>query len=299
MEDVTDVVFREIISESARPDVFFTEFTNADGLMSTGKHSVSHRLKYTKNQRPIVAQIWGNNPKNLCKATKMISDLGFDGLDINMGCPVKEVVKKDSGAGMIGNYDLAKEVIAAAQKGVKNLPVSVKTRLGKDKVIIREWAEFLLSQNLAALTIHARTAVQQSTGSADWDKIGEAVKLRNKIAPETVIVGNGDIKNYQEALKMHATYGVDGVMIGRGVFANPWVFEKTLQTQKRDKADYLKLLVKHLELYEKTWGENKNFQIMKKFFKMYVNNFNGASALRQKLMEAKNTSEVKQILNLL
>ncbi|MEK7526616.1 MAG: tRNA-dihydrouridine synthase [Patescibacteria group bacterium] len=297
MDDVTDVVFRQVVSETCTPHVFFTEFVSSDGLNSIGRERVMKKLKYTQNQKPIVAQIWGSNPENIYNAAKLISELGFDGVDINMGCPVKDVVKKGSGAGTIGNYDLAKKIIAAAKKGAKGISVSVKTRLGINNVISHEWIPFLLEQKLDALTLHARTAKQLSKGQADWSEIGKAVILRDKICPETMIIGNGDIKDYKTVMQMYDTYHVDGVMIGRGVFSNPWVFEKTQNPTVHTKKEYIDMLVRHMDLFDETWGETKNFAILKKFFKMYINNFKGASLLRQQLMECKNSFEVKQIFN--
>jgi tRNA-dihydrouridine synthase len=217
--------------------------------------------------------------------------MGFDGIDINMGCPVREVIKKKAGAGMIGEYELAKKAIESVKKGVKNkIPVSVKTRLGLNTNINEEWSEFLLKQDIAVLTMHGRTAKQMSKVPADWNEIAKVVEIRNRVAPETLIVGNGDVKSFDEIRQKNKFYGVDGVMIGRGIFQNPWIFspDKTVHT----KEDYINLLLKHLELFDKTWGKEKNFAIVKKFFKMYVNNFPGASKLRIKLMECNSYEEV-------
>ena len=280
MEDVTDVVFREIVCSLARPDVFFTEFTNAEGLTSKGQAAVIHRLKYTKNQRPIVAQIWGTEPKSMFKAAELVRKLGFDGIDINMGCTDKAVVKKGAGAGLIENFDLVEEIISAVKKGAANLPVSVKTRLGSNK-----WIPYLLKQSLDALTIHARSAGMLMKGVANWDEIAEIVKIKDQISPQTQIIGNGDIKNYKQALEMHKIHKVDGIMIGRGIFSNPWVFEKT-PTTVHTKKHSLQALLKHVSEFKKVWGDTKNFNSLKKFLKMYINNFDGADAFRQKLMNS-------------
>lgn len=300
MDDVTDNVFRQVILSAGRPDVFFTEFTNADGIIYCDSNGVvQRRLKYTKDQHPIVAQIWGTNPKSMEKASKIVAGMGFDGIDINMSCPVRAVVKKGAGAGLIGKYDEASKIISAVKKGANDLPVSVKTRLGLNKNIIGEWAEFLLKQGISTLTIHARTATQMSTGYADWDQIGQIVKLRNEIAPNTLIIGNGDIKNYSEVLAMYEKYNVDGVMVGRGIFGNPWIFNPTsskLRGLNHTHEDYIKLLVRHLTLFEEDKDESKNFFILKKFFKMYINDFYGASELRQKLMDAKNVAQVLELI---
>lgn len=296
MDDVTDNVFRKVINATARPDVFFTEFTNADGLSSKGANIVSRKLIFDPDQHPIVAQLWSNNPQSMFKAAKIVKTMGFDGIDINMGCPVREVIKKSAGAGLIGKYDLSKSIIDAVKDGADGLPVSVKTRLGISVNIAEEWATFLLSQNLSALTIHARTASQMSKGLADWDEIAKIVKIKNKIAPKTVIIGNGDVKSYTEVLEKHKIFGVDGIMIGRGIFGNPWIFDvNSLISHK--KSEYIELLLKHLDFFELENQDHKTmmkrFPALKKFLKMYINNFEGASLLRQRLMEVNTPEKVR------
>jgi len=295
MDDVTDFVFREIISETCKPDVLFTEFTSADGLMSKGKDKVIKKLLFSEKQRPIVAQIWGTLPENYYKATKLISKLGFDGIDMNMGCPDKGVIKKNAGSGIIKDFNLAKEIISAVKQGCGKMAVSVKTRLGFDSVITNEWISFLLEQKLNALTIHGRIATEMSKNKANWDEIKKSVEIRNKIAPETIIIGNGDVKNYKQALEYSNKYKVDGIMIGRGVFSNPWVFEKDKHNHKTQ--EYISLLLKHTRLYVKTWKNTKNFNVLKKFYKMYVREFDGADLLRQKLMDCNNEEEVISVIN--
>ncbi|CAN5356363.1 tRNA-dihydrouridine synthase [soil metagenome] len=297
MDDVTDNVFRKVVNETARPDVFFTEFTSADGLSSKGQSTVMRKLKFEQDQHPIVAQIWSNNPLKMEKAAKIISKMGFDGIDINMGCPSRSIVKKCAGAGMIGKYDLAKSIIDAVKKGAPNMPISVKTRLGINKNIADEWVTFLLNQNLAALTIHGRTAMQMSKGNADWDEIAKIVEIKNKVSRETLIIGNGDVKSYSEVIEKYEKYNVDGVMIGRGIFTNPWIFDKKEIVHERQ--DYFDMLLKHLDIFEKeNKGRNfkKIFSPLKKFFKMYIMNFEGANEFRIKLMETSNPNEVREML---
>ncbi|MCS7092534.1 MAG: tRNA-dihydrouridine synthase [Patescibacteria group bacterium] len=297
MDDVTDYAFRELVANYLpRPDVFFTEFTNAEGLVSAGKKSVLKKFLYSDSHRPIVAQIWGINPDNLKKAAKMVFDLGFDGVDINMGCPDKKVVKKGAGAGCILDFEKTARMIAAVRSGAKKIPVSVKTRLGFNKIQTNEWISFLLKQGLDALTIHGRTAIQMSEGSANWDEIGKAVEIKNKVSPSTIIVGNGDILSYSQVLTMYDKHHVDGVMIGRGIFHDPWVFEKQIEKIQRDKKEYFDLLKKHIDIFDKTWGKTKNFSTLKKFCKMYIKGFDGASSLREKLMNAKDSKEMLLIL---
>lgn len=296
MDDVTDCVFRDIVCSLAKPDVMFTEFTSADGLFSKGKEKVLPKLKFSVSQRPIVAQIWGNKPEIMFTAAKLVGKLGFDGVDINFGCPDRNVMKKPAGAGLVGNFKVVSEIIRAVREGAENMAVSVKTRLGNGKVTTREWAEFLLEQNLQALTVHGRIARRMSKGPADWDEIGKIVRLKDRISPETIVIGNGDVLSYAESVDKFKKYKVDGVMIGRGIFHNPWVFEKTPAVKDRSREQYLEVLLKHLDLFEKTWGENKHFAVLKKFFKMYVKNFKGANALRDQLMKTGSADEIRSIL---
>ena len=298
MDDVTDVVFREIIATTAPPDVFFTEFTSADALDSRGRDTVIRKLKFTDNQRSIVAQIWGAHPQTMEKAAALAVEMGFDGVDINMGCPVDNIMKKGAGSGHIGNYDHSREIIQAVQKGAGGkIAVSVKTRLGKEESIIIDWATFLLQQNLDGLIIHGRTAIQQSGDEADWTAIADVVKLRDRCCPDTVIIGNGDVKSYKEVVEKAKKYGVDGVMIGRGVFTDPWIFEKKLNPKVRETAEYIVLLKRHLTLFIETWGDTKNFELMKKFFKMYIQDYPGASQLRHELMACKTYAQIMAIIS--
>lgn len=296
MENVTDHVFREIMSTALpSPDVLFTEFTAADGLNSSGREKALKKLVFSPKQRPVVAQIWGVNPKNLGLAAKTCAELGFDGIDINMGCPDKAVLKIGAGAAMCLNPLLASECIKEVQENSGGLPVSVKTRLGFNKVIVDQWASFLLEHNLAALTIHGRTAKQMSDYPADWSQISKVVELRNQINPDTVIIGNGDVASYSQAIDRVEETGVDGVMIGRGVFSNPWIFEKK-DGQPRQSNDYFDVLKKHLELYD-SFYEGRHFDVMKKFFKMYIREFDGANEIRAKLMETRNRADAIKIID--
>lgn len=296
MEDVTDAAFRQMLTILPKPDVMFTEFTSADGLCSKGKEFLIQKFKFTESQRPIVAQIWGANPITLNRAAKLVRKLKFNGVDINMGCPVRKVVVKGSGAALAKNFTLTREIISAVKAGSGGMPVSVKTRLGFDSIITEQWCGFLLEQKIAALIIHGRTATQMSEGKANWEEIAKVVKIKNHIAPETVIIGNGDITNFKQAQDLCHKYDVDGVMIGRGVFHNPWVFEKTLEPKIHSKAEKIQMLLQHLEIYQEIWGNKKNFEIMKKFFKIYIKDFEEAGTLRQKLMECHSFKEVYKTL---
>lgn len=297
MEEVTDLVFREIISTTAKPDVFFTEFTSADAIFSKGYDRIIKKLLFTKNQHPIVAQLWGSTPANYEKAAKFIVELGFDGIDINMGCPDRSVMRRNSGAALINDFKLAEEIINAVKKSTPEIPLSVKTRLGSDSKQTKEWLTFLLSQELSALSIHARTAQAMSKGTADWGEIGKTVKLRDSLKLDTLIIGNGDVIDYKDIVLKHKKYGIDGAMVGRGIFQNPWLFDKSENPVNHSKKDYLDLLIKHTRLFNEKWGKTKNFEIMKKFFKVYVKGFKGADDLRQRLMAAKNYIDVERIMH--
>ena len=291
MENVTDFVFREIVSkELPKPDVLFTEFTNVDALSSSGYEKTVHRFKFSNEQHPIVAQVWGTNPDHFTKAAQIAEEFGFDGIDINMGCPVRAVIKIGACSALINNRPLVSEMIKATRKGTKKLPVSVKTRIGFKDVQTEEWISFLLEQRLAAITIHGRTARQMSDVPANWEEIAKAVEIKNRMSPNTTIIGNGDVKSQADIQEKHDKYCVDGVMIGRGIFSNPWIFEKS--DTEHGWEDYKRVLLKHLELYDNTM----HFDKLKKFFKMYVNNFEGSRELRAKLMATKDVDQAKKLL---
>ncbi|WKZ26108.1 MAG: tRNA-dihydrouridine synthase [bacterium] len=290
MEDVTDFVFREVVSKYLpRPDVCFTEFTNVEALNSAGFERTIHRFKFSKKQKPIVAQIWGLKPDNYYKTSKLIAELGFNGIDVNMGCPDKAVVKIGACSALINNQSLANEIITATKEGAGKLPVSIKTRLGLKTIVTEEWITFLLEHKLDAITIHGRTAKQMSDVPADWDEIEKAVDIRNKISPETLIIGNGGVKNYNHGIELSKKHRVDGAMIATGILSNPWAFDKTNKINNFN--DNKEILIKHLNLYSKTNESNKAYGVMKKFFKMYINNFKGSSDLRALLMQTKDPEE--------
>lgn len=292
MDDVTDVVFRELVTTTAPPDVFFTEFTNVEAICSKGRASQIRRLLYTERQRPIIAQIWGIDPLHYEETAKLVQEMGFDGIDINMGCPERTVVKNGACAAFIKNPKLAKEVIDATRRGAPQLPLSVKTRIGFSTIQTGVWISFLLEQKLDALIVHGRTAKEMSKVPAHWDEIAKVVAMRNTISPETLIIGNGDVKNYAEGLARVEETRVDGIMIGRGIFTNMWAFEKSTLQHTPSIQERIALLVRHVELYEKQWGTTKRFEILKKFFKIYISEFPGASELRVRFMETGSYAEV-------
>lgn len=295
MEAVTDVVFRHVVVKAGRPDIFFTEFTNAASYCSPkGIHSTRGRLAFTEDEQPMVAQIWGSKPENFREMALGLKELGFKGIDINMGCPDKSVVKGGSGSGLIRTPDLAAELIAAAKEG--GLPVSVKTRLGDIRVDEwRDWLAHILKQDVVNLTIHLRTRKEMSKVDAHYELIPEIKKLRDEIAPQTLLTINGDIRDRQHGLELANEYGIDGVMIGRGIFANPYAFTEGHTPTRNEVID---LLFYHLDLYDKYNAElePRPFDPLKRFFKIYVREMPGAAELREKLMHTKSTQEVRDIL---
>lgn len=296
MEDVTDVVFRHVISAAARPDVFFTEFTNTESYCHPeGMQSVRGRLTFTEDEQPIVAHIWGDKPEYFKQMSIGMAELGFSGIDINMGCPVPNVASKGKGAGLIRRPDVAAELIQAAKAG--GLPVSVKTRLGYTYVDEwRDWLTHIFKQDIDNLSIHLRTRKEMSEVPAHWELIPEIKKLRDEVAPNTLLTINGDIPDRQTGLELVEKYGVDGVMIGRGVFKNPFAFEK--EPKEHTSEELLNLLRLHLDLFDHyTKDEPRPFKPLRRFFKIYVKGFRGASELRHQLMETETTDEVREMLD--
>ncbi|MEK7505945.1 MAG: tRNA-dihydrouridine synthase [Patescibacteria group bacterium] len=288
MADVTDCVFRRLIAESGKPAVMFTEFVSADGLMSQGRKNLLVDLRFSEVERPVVAQLFSGNPEKMEGASRLAAELGFDGIDINMGCPDRSIEKSGAGAALIKDPKLAKEIIRAAKRGTPNLPISIKTRIGYKKNEIETWIPTLLEEGLAALTIHLRTRAEMSDVPAHWEFMPGIVALRDKISPQTLILGNGDVENLEDARGKIAMSGTDGAMLGRAIFGNPWLFAE------RDPSisEKLLMLIEHARRYEKELLPHKNFAIMKKHFKAYVNGFDGAKELRTRLMEASDAKAV-------
>lgn len=310
MEGVTDIVFRHVILRAGeiakaagmtrtRPDILFTEFTNVSSYVSEkGRNNALERLDTTPDEKPIIAQIWGKNPEHFAETAKSLESLGFDGLDINMGCPDRHVNKAGGGAAMIKTPDLAIKCIAKARENT-NLPISIKTRLGFTYLDEYEtWLPLLLAQNLDTLTVHLRTRKEMSKVLAHYELIPEILKLRDNISPMTKITINGDIENLAHAKTIHKQYPeINGFMIGRGVFANPFCFTEYVPT----KEDLFELFMYHLDLYDARAkelaekGSRYPYEPLKHFFKLYINNFPGASDFRQELMSCKNTDELRNM----
>jgi len=308
MSDVTDAAFRYILvkygkdRENKDRVVFWTEFVSADGLCDKlGRKKLAHILHFREQERPIVAQVFGANLENMKKACQYIASLDFDGIDINMGCPDKSVVSQGAGSAMIRTPELARKIIRAAEEGIrsagKNIPVSVKTRIGFNREEVDTWIPEILKENISALTIHLRTKKEMSEVPAHWELMPKIIKLRNKISPETLIISNGDVRDIKDVEVKAKKYGSDGVMIGRGIFGRPWLFKNPEQEPTLEQK--LQILVEHTKIFDKELlkPKHKNFSVMKKHFKAYVNGFVGAKELRAKLMETKNAKEVEKIVN--
>ena len=322
MANVTDAAFRRIIAKYGKPDVTFTEFVSADGLMSAGRENLLIDLMYSESERPIVAQLFSGNPEKMCEAAKLVKKLGFDGLDINMGCPDRSIEKSGAGAALIKNPSRAREVIRAAKEGAMPLPVSIKTRLGYNKDILEEWLPELLVEEPAAITIHARTRKEMSNAPAHWERVKRAVEIRDAFFASpplqrgrmrggggaTLILGNGDVMSVAEAYQKVKETGADGCLLGRAIFGNPWLFaggggkksnlspDSRFDLEEPPVEKRLRVMVEHAKLFEQLLGAHKSFAIMKKHFKAYVEGFPGAKELRIQLMEAENADEVEEII---
>jgi tRNA-dihydrouridine synthase len=296
MDGVTDTSFRQLITKTARPDVLMTEFTSVEGLNSKGSKLVGKRLQFAPEEHPIVAQIWGLTPEFFKKSAQLIKELGYDGVDINMGCPVHDVIKTGACSAMINNHELAKQVIEATIEGAAGLPVSVKTRLGFKEFQTEEWFSFLLGFDLAVITVHGRTVAEQSKVPAHWDEIGKVVKLRDQINPNILIVGNGDIESVQEGLDKAQEFNLDGIMVGRGIFHDFWMFDPEKSGGKVTVEQRLAKLLEHTKMYNQIWEGKKDFNVLKKFYKIYASGFDGAVDLRVKLMATHSSQEVESIV---
>jgi tRNA-dihydrouridine synthase len=297
MDDVTDSVFRRIVADCAKPDLFFTEFVNVDGLQSPGRPKLLKKIQFTPDEQPLIAQLWGKNPDNYYKTAQELVEMGFAGIDINMGCPAKTEVKNGCCAALINNRPLALEIIKATQEGAAGrIPVSVKTRLGFN-VIDLSWPELLLQQNLSMLTMHGRTRKEMSMVPAHWDMIGKVRELRDQIAPDTLFVGNGDVRDRAHAEELVREYQLDGVMIGRGIFKDPFAFAEQSPFESMSREARIELYAKHVTMFAETWAAGqRNIATLNKFCKVYINGFDGSKELREQLMAAQSAEELLSIL---
>jgi tRNA-dihydrouridine synthase len=309
MDDVTDTVFRQIVADCAPPDLFFTEFINVDGLQSPGRPKLLPKLRISPKETPIMIQLWGKQPENFYLTAKQLANgifakelnlpkgLNFSGIDLNMGCPDKAAVKNGTCSALINNRELATEIISATKAGADSqLPVSIKTRLGFSEVDL-SWIEFLLNQDIAMLTVHARTRKEMSKVPAHWEVFGQICQLRKLLAPSTLIVGNGDITDRQQGLKLAKQYGLDGLMIGRGIFADPFLFAGKSSWLTYPKEQKLALYKTHVQLFAKTWPNSERPSVvLNKFCKIYLQGFPGAKELRERFMQAGSLDELLKML---
>ncbi len=297
MADVTDAAFRRVIARYGKPDAMFTEFVSADGLLLADEESRNKLMKdliFTQAERPIVAQFFTATPDHLEQAAALARDMGFDGVDINMGCPDRAIEKQGAGAALIKNPALARQLIRAAKRGAAPLPVSVKTRIGFNKNELDTWLPELLAEEPVAITLHARTRKEMSKVPAQWDQVKRAVEIRDSLNSKTFIVGNGDVLTLAQAREKIEHTGCDGVMIGKGIFGNPWRFNRKRDEPTRQ--ERLSALVEHARLFEELLGDTKSFAVMKKHIKAYVEGFPGAKELRMRLMEAADAATVARAI---
>lgn len=296
MADVTDAAFRYMIAKYGKPDVMFTEFVSCDGLCSAGRPNLMKYLIYDEIERPIVIQLFGEKPENFYKAALFAQELKFDGIDINMGCPVKTVTKTGSGAALINTPELGKEIIAATIEGAGELPVSVKTRIGYNSITIAEWVEHLLETNLAAITLHLRTKKEMSNVEAHWETVHEAIKLARQT--ETLLLANGDLDDLDHADKMIEQTGVNGVMMGRAIYGFPWLFDRTKTKEDITVEEKLGAMIEHSLLYEKVFDAKKNFAVMIKHLRAYATGFDGAKELRVMMEDVKSSRDVESRIDI-
>lgn len=302
MEDVTDAAFRSLIASYADPSipkVLFTEFTSGDGLAradAAGQRKLRKKLEYAEQERPVVAQLFTSDPDHMEQGARLCKEMGFDGFDINMGCPAKEVERQGCGSALIRTPELARELIRAAKRGAQDLPVSVKTRLGYNEDELETWLPELLKEEPAAITLHARTRKEMSDVPARWERIARAVEIRDSLGSSARIVGNGDVRDLRDARQKASDTRADGIMIGRGVFGNPWLF--TDGDGVRSPREKMSALQEHIGLFQKHLSGFANEAVMKRHFKAYIGGWDGAKELRIRLMETETLDEARSILDM-
>ncbi len=294
MANVTDAAFRRLIAKYGKPDVTYNEFVSADGLASAGREALLNDLIYSESERPIVAQFFTSKPESMFSAAQLAAELGFDGIDINMGCPDKNVMKQGAGASLMKNPSLARELIKAAKAGAPSLPIAIKTRIGDTKNTLATWLPELLAEAPAAITIHARTRKEMSKVPARWEHVKEAVDIAR--GSGTLIIGNGDVATMEEGRQRAEETGCDGVMIGRGIFGNPWCFNPHKKIEDVSIPERLAVMIEHTRLFMELYDDTKSFHIMRKHYKAYANGFDRAKELRVKLMETENADEVEAVV---
>jgi nifR3 family TIM-barrel protein len=290
MADVTDVPFRTVVARCGRPDVFYTEFVSAHGLNSPGRDRLIKDLALTDGDHPIVAQFFGSKPDHMFAAGKLARELGFDGVDINMGCPAGPIIKQGAGVSLVRTPQLAQDLIRAIRDGFQG-PVAVKTRLGLYTTEeMNTWIPAILEAKPDVLIIHGRTMKEMSKVPAHWDLIGRVAQMCHDAG--VLCIGNGDVLTREHGEKLAAEHGVDGVMIGRGIFQNPWLFGPEAD-REHSPHERLALLLEHLGLWLQQWEGLKSLDLMKKFFKVYCAGWPGAAHLRAQLMECKTADDIR------
>ncbi|MDQ3123364.1 MAG: tRNA-dihydrouridine synthase [bacterium] len=304
MDDVTDTVFRQVVHASAPADLYFTEFVNVDGLCSPGRPKLMKKLRFAADEGPLIAQLWGLKPENFETIARQIADgtiarelglpedINYVGADINMGCPAKSEVQNGACSALIKNRPLAKKIIEATKRGAGDMPVSVKTRLGFSEIDLT-WHEFLLGFDLSMLTVHWRTRKEMSKVPAHWEYAGEVAKIRDKFAKHTLIIGNGDVLSRQQGESLITQYGIDGIMIGRGIFHDPFLFAGSSIWEQIGHDERIAMFKRHVELFRDTWQAGERpIHTLNKFCKIYINGFDGAKELREVCMQSATIDEL-------
>jgi nifR3 family TIM-barrel protein len=299
LANVTDASFRKHLLQYSRPSVLWTEFVSADGLCHPkGREALLVDLSFEPDEHPIVAQLFTSTPEKMKSAARLAAELGFDGVDINMGCPDKNIMKQGAGASCMNNPDNACALIRAAKEGVReaerNIPVSVKTRLGFNEDNLETWLPALLAEEPAVITLHARTKKDMSQVPARWERVKRAVEIRDELGSETLIIGNGDVTSVKDAQEKIKESGADGVMFGRALLGNPWIFDES--KIEVTVAEKIEAAMNHTEMFLEFWGERKSFELMKKFYRAYINNFPLAKELRAEMMEKKTFEEIRVVV---
>jgi tRNA-dihydrouridine synthase len=330
MDGVTDAPFRYIVAKYGKPDVMMTEFTNVEGLARNAVVMLDDFL-YSETERPIVAQIYGSEPESFYKIAIICCELGFDGVDINMGCPAKNVAARGCGAALIQNPPLAKEIIQQVKLGIRDwvegkmiedlglknrmifkvrrmneariglpniverkpIPVSVKTRIGFDRVVVEDWVKHLLEEEPVAITLHGRTLKQMYTGSADWEAIARAAEVIHQTS--TLVLGNGDIQSLEDAGEKILKSGVDGALIGRSVIGQPGFFNRGDQESKKTSFERFKIMLEHARFFESVKGADR-FSAMRKHFGWYCKGVPQAAELRRQMFQTNSTAELEKIV---
>ena len=294
MANVTDAAFRRIIAKYGKADVMYTQFVSCNGLQSHGRKKLLPDLWYDESERPIVAQIFGQRPENFYKTAKLIKKFGFDGIDINMGCPDKNLVKSGSCVALINTPELAKKIIRETRRGAPDLPLSVKTRIGFNDISYKEWLPHILEEGVDALIVHLRTRKEMSKVDAHWELASDIAKLTHTY--NTPIILNGDVQDPEDAHKKAKKYNLDGIMMGRAIFGNPWRFSSKIKKEDLSLEEVLRVMLEHAKLFDEIYGEIKPFHIMRKHFASYVSGFPEAKKLRVKLMETKNYLDTERVV---